>query len=298
MRARFALLYCCVVAVSAVPAAAQRHDVDPDRLLQAEAGDCLSFAAGAVRLAPIEGWWVREMARGRDLCLIISPEPTKRLPDDGIWLSYHVARPSNLTVNEELRRQLSGRLKTITSNDAKFSEASEFFIDSWPGIGVEFYDPGAAATRTPLKGRHLLVRTDWGIFELHASAPLNQFVSRSKKWADLWDSIHLEAPSIPEASVVPEARDAATLVGSWKSYRGRMRLRADGTIEIVPDSVNLLVDPNSSRLLRGRYEARGDLLFVTWKDGSRLNLRWRLRASDLLLTDHEGQISQLKRLFE
>lgn len=276
---------------------AQANDAHPEGAVQAEAGDSLSFGAGAVQLSPIRDWWIREVPQGRDIFLVMSPEPPKRLPDDGIWLTYHVAEPTTLPVSDELRGKLLSRLRATTDRAAKFSEASEFQIDSWPGIAVEFLIPASSST-PPLQGRHVLVRTDWGIFELHASAPRDQFDARSAMWAGLWKSIRLEAPKAKAEPVAQTTRDAAAVVGSWKSYRSRMRLRGNGTIEIVPDSVNLLIDPNSPQLLRGTYQARGDLLYVTWTDGSRLNFRWRSRQGDLFLTDHEGQISQLKRLLE
>ena len=50
--------------------------------------------------------------------------------------------------------------------------------------------------------------------------------------------------------------------------------------------------------LAGRFRAKNDLLHVVWDDGSKLNFRWKLSGSALLLTDHEGQISQLQRLYE
>ena len=50
--------------------------------------------------------------------------------------------------------------------------------------------------------------------------------------------------------------------------------------------------------LRGTYRAAGDVIYITWVDGSRLNLRWKLSKGKLLVTDHQGQISKLKPLIE
>ena len=46
------------------------------------------------------------------------------------------------------------------------------------------------------------------------------------------------------------------------------------------------------------FEAKEDLLLVEWKDGSKLNFRWKVKDGDLLLTDHEGRISKLRRIVE
>ena len=73
-----------------------------------------------------------------------------------------------------------------------------------------------------------------------------------------------------------------------------MQFRDDGRVVIIPDAL----DRNRpSKPLAGTFEARDDLVFIHWDDGSRLNLRWRLQDNDLFLTDHEGQISHLKRVF-
>ena len=50
--------------------------------------------------------------------------------------------------------------------------------------------------------------------------------------------------------------------------------------------------------LTGTFLAQEGLLLVTWDDGSKLNYRWRLLGHDLLLTDHQGRISHLRRLIQ
>jgi hypothetical protein len=50
--------------------------------------------------------------------------------------------------------------------------------------------------------------------------------------------------------------------------------------------------------LDGQFVAVGDLLFIAWRDGTRLNLRWYRNEDDLVLADHEGRVSRLKRLLE
>ena len=74
-----------------------------------------------------------------------------------------------------------------------------------------------------------------------------------------------------------------------------MRFTGDRRVVIIPDDLDSNRD---AKLLTGSFEARGDVIFVRWDDGSRLNLRWRSDGNDLFLTDHEGQISHLKRVFD
>ena len=303
----------CLVASSLTPCSAQSPGHRFARLpklrpvreetLQAEKRDTISFAAGAVDLQAPEQWWVQELPRGREVRLVLSPdEVSRRIPADSIWLCYHVLEASELAPEAELRNRLPTRLKLSTTAGTAPVEPVEFRLGPWAAIAQEFVSTQvsnpATGSSVSIRGRHVLVRTDWGIFELHAAAPVEQFETRAAAWAQVWDSIQLEAPrqpSLVETAAVPDAR---AILGSWKSYRSRVRLRPDGTITIVPDSVNLLTDSGTREAVEGTFEARGDLLFVTWRDGSLLNLRWRSRGTDLFVTDHEGQISQLKRLLE
>lgn len=313
---QFRLVGCCLCLVctfSSLCAAQQRvrrlerlpqvHPVSQSQLpddhgVRAEHGDSVSFAAGAVELVPPAGWWVGEIARGRDLLLVMSPAPAKRVPHDCLWLAYHPAAATGTPPDGELREMLPGRLQVATKNRAVTSGAVSLQFATRPAIASEFLITDDVGVGVLIRGRHVLVRTEWGILEIHASAPANEFEARSQVWTEVWDSIALQAPRLETPAAVAEVRDADTILGTWKSYRSRLRLGADGHITIVPDGVDLLSTGNSRDVLQGRFEARDDLLLVTWRDGSRLNFRWRARQNDLFLTDHEGQISQLKRLYE
>jgi hypothetical protein len=305
---------CLVVALFAAHLSAENSNSTrfvrlPDvRLTQVEgwpteAGDLVQFAAGAVEFRPPEGWWLGEIAHGREVRLVMAPEEPasrRRMPLDGIWITYHVAAPTDDQPVEELSRLLPRRIRLATSNLGTVGQPTSFELGPWPAVVAEFTVDSTREqpSRPSVRGRHILVRTEWGIFELHGSAAVERFEQRANLWAAMWTTIKLEQPVLPSRDVHPSIGDAALLVGSWKSYRSRMRLREDGRITIVPDSVNLLTTPDSPQLLSGNFQAQGDLLFVTWDDGSQLNFRWRARGSDLFLTDHEGQISQLKRLLE
>lgn len=305
----FYLLGLCPFGTCLTPCAAQRVGNHFARLpslqsvakdaVQADGSDSISFAAGAVQLKAPDGWWVQELPRRREVRLVLSPEEFgKRIPRDAIWLCYHVVGPSRMTREAELQGMLPGRLRLSTDATATASAPTVFQFGPWLAVAQEFVSSQSQADDVPIKGRHVLVRTDWGIFELHASAPVNRFETRTAAWTQVWKSIQLEAPANFSPYETTAVLEASAILGSWKSYRSRMRLRHDGTISIVPDSVNLLTTAGSPDVLEGTFESRGDLLFVTWRDGSRLNFRWRSRGSDLFLTDHEGQISQLKRLLE
>ena len=151
----------------------------------------------------------------------------------------------------------------------------------------------------------MLVATSLGLLELHAIAPAAEYQQRVADFNRFVSSLRFrKPPDFPDKRVANSIRDAAKILGTWKAFRSRITLTADGSVVIKPDDFQTAVaeaadraDPQSA-WLRGSFRASGDLLFITWEDKSRLNFRWRLRDEELLLTDHEGQISQLRRILE
>jgi hypothetical protein len=160
--------------------------------------------------------------------------------------------------------------------------------------------PGDLLAGQAVRGFHFVTVTSWGICELHTVCAESMLVARQAEWQALVDATTLEQQPIAAPIAVEQARDAELILGSWKSFRSRFRLYADGKIEISLDPKNPeTVDRSQpAQVLRGRYEAHENVLFVTWDDGSRTNYRWRLDQDSLLLTDHDGQISELRRLLE
>jgi hypothetical protein len=84
-----------------------------------------------------------------------------------------------------------------------------------------------------------------------------------------------------------------------------MQLHGDGRVQIWPDrpgaeltAFGVASSRPASAALDGQFVAVGDLLFIAWRDGTRLNLRWYRNEDDLVLADHEGRVSRLKRLLE
>jgi len=156
-----------------------------------------------------------------------------------------------------------------------------------------------------IRGSHVLVSTPWGLFEFHAQFPVNRYEEQLGEAARLLKHVKLNAPTVAKPGPTTEHTIAAAPIhGSWKAFRSRLRLSSDGSIEIALDRARIISPPQADRLpvgdelLQGQYRADGDLLFVQWRDGSKLNFRWKLNGDDLLLTDHEGQLSQLRRIAE
>ena len=272
--------------------------------------DLVLFAAGAVQIRPPAGWWVRELPFGREVRLVLSPSESrssKSLPVDGIWMSYHAQGKTQQNAESELLSLIQSRVRLAIGNAAAVKQPSLHRLENWPAVELEFERAEAVqGIRAPaVRGSHILVRTDWGIVEMHVSAPPDVYEHRSQEFERLLTELRLEEPQLRVRAVAPAVLDASDIVGVWKAYRSRLRLSEDGNIEIELDR-GRVVPPNgvdrryeyASMSLVGHFRAENDLLHVVWDDGSKLNFRWKLNGSNLLLTDHEGQISQLQRLYE
>ncbi len=260
-----------------------------------EPRDPVRFAGGRIELQVPDGWWAEEVPFGREVRLVIAPQrpaTVRKMPSDGMWMTYHAAAPAELQGDEALSRELAERMRA--GSNGRYSPATRFQFGQLPAAVAEFTASESSLASIPITGRHGLVRTEWGVFEFHASAPDAIVESRSNIWTATWESLKLNPPATANNSAQGGASGSNGIIGSWKSYRSQMRFSDDGRVVIIPDSTGT---NRSSSPLTGSFEARDDLVFVRWDDGSRLNFRWRREGNDLYLTDHEGQISHLKRVF-
>lgn len=256
----------------------------------------IRFAGGAIELQVPDGWWAQEVPFGREIRLVIAarrPTNLRKIPSDAMWMAYHAATPNESLGAETLSRELIERMQMVVGKDAKFSPPSPFPFGKWNAAVAEFTTKDPSSAASAITGRHVLVRTDWGIFEFHASAPDVIVETRSETWTRTWESLILNPPATVNDSSSRGMGDTITILGDWKSYRSRMRFSDDGRVVIVPDATG---NGRPANPVTGSFESRGDLVFVRWDDGSRLNFRWRIQGNDLYLTDHEGQISHLKRV--
>jgi hypothetical protein len=231
----------------------------------------------------------------------------KDLPDSGYWVCFHLSPSNSPNPQEYLTRQIRQRLIEVSAGKAEAVNSIQFRrIGPWDAAEVEFLLPPSPGTETgAIRGSHVLVSTPWGLFEFHMQFPANRYEEHLDEVAGLLRQVTLSAPRVADLGPPNAETVAASLIyGSWKAFRSRMRLGSDGSIEIAIDRVQLISPPPDgpvtlrNELLQGHYRADGDLLFVQWRDGSKLNFRWAIKGNDLLLTDHKGQISQLRRIAE
>lgn len=262
-------------------------------------GPFVVFAGGAVELRAPDGWIVYEIPFGREVRLVMSPLPLtgrRRMPLDGIWMTCHVDPPEQPIPFAKFGNRLAGEYGTLVS----FHEADDANLSGSTGMRQAF---SVGANGDTALGNHWLVRTDWGILEIVAIAPASQREARESLVQQLMATLKIGQPRRSSSHFVNTVHDAQPVLGAWKAWRSRLWLRENGRIVIQFDPrtnrpIDAAVSPEEigHNTITGRFEASGDLLLATFDDGSRLNLRWRTKDGNLLLTDHEGQITLLRRL--
>lgn len=280
----------CVVAAELL---APPPAIDEDR-------DIVTFAAGAIELALPPDWVATEVHVGREVRLYLTPRPLAeraRSKQSEVWITYHV-RTADMRPGE-LEAFAAQRLRRTAPDDATHGAGSRVDFAGHRAVRRDFH-----IVRGDIAGEHFVVPVEWGIVEIQSLLPAKSTADRETV-RDMLAGLVLRRPTIRREPSRSETRDATAVVGTWKAERSRMTLTAAGYISLeyhahgrrqIDLATARVMSP--PRRLEGRYEARGDLLLVAWGDGSRMNMRWQTADGDLLLTDHNGRISQLKRLLE
>jgi len=294
----------------------------PWHQVTAQDDELVLFAAGAVEAPAPPGWWVWELPQGREVRLAFAPRPPASLeqpPEIGFWVGYHFATQRQTNQARALSQFLAGRMQVVAQEATPVGQSRSFRLGHWLAVEQDFSLPVALpatgqlpdrrdsdASDSRLWGRHIAVRTPWGLFEVQARAPLATAHEAAAELAAWLNRVKFGPPRETTFEAQSATEAAASVFGCWKAYRSRMRLFGDGRIEILSDAPALVlpqpdprpIPPPRRELLVGRYHAEGDLLFVEWQDGSLLNLRWKRDGGELLLTDHDGRTSRLLRIYE
>lgn len=266
-------------------------------------------AAGAVTLRVPAKWEIAELPVRREVRLLMTPERQLEERDRraGIWLCFHYRQvvPSGL---DELTA--FAKRRHLEMEPGAVHQTSAFrAIDGHEAIELTFQ------AEEGWRGRYLAIVLPWGYCELQAEAGTTRWETFQPVFERVISSLRFRPPREPRSEPIPETRDAVAILGTWKSYRGRFRLHPDGRVELVTDQpssalgigeagvgeTGALTDARRARevsVISGRLRAQGDILFIEWDDGSKLNFRWRHERDRLLLTDHHGRTTQLRRILE
>ena len=260
-------------------------------------------AAGAVTMSFPTTWTVHEVPVRREIRLVLRPNELRDSEQSAanrveFWLSYH--HQSGLGNDaQQLRRFAKNRVAAITRGRLDIDDLRATSIDSYPAIQVTFHYELMETNRI---ARYIAAVAPWGHVELQTSTLAEDWAGHEGMFSEIVNSIRLAQPSVSQRMVVGSVHDASPILGSWKSYRGRMRLVDDGRVEIVADQAfsyeSTEGTTETSKKIIGQFRAQQDLLFIEWADGSQLNFRWRLAGNRLLLTDHNGRMTQLHVILE
>ena len=277
--------------------------------------DVVLHSGGAVGFRSPLGWRVSETAVGREIRLILTPgSPPRRIDHlvDAIWICYHAQRVEDYQATRSraanpLASFVVTRVQKTAGRDSVLGKPLEKRIAEHLGWAMSFESPAAVQKKLPARrGIHLALATRHGVFEARLIAPVALYNERRRGWDKLLASLTLAAPRELADRPPPHLAAATDLLGSWKSTRGRLRVQSDGRLELrfdrdgvfpVDIAGNVSYEDRVTELA-GRYRAEGDLLRVTWDDGSRTNYRWRRERAELFLTDHTGRASQLRLIYE
>ena len=283
------------------------QDFGPTLAPPADERPLIQFAGGALEFRLPQGWQATELPVGREVRLVLAPidRSTPVQPAAGrIWLACHAPGVYDEQAGEMAQRMAS-RVAKATQGRGRVLRTRTIEVARHRGWQSDFVIPRHDDPKTPhIVGWHILLQTDSGLREVHLAALAQQATYVRAVGDDVLRSLALRPPREHAlAPIADTAQDAAQVLGAWKSLQSRFYLDAAGNIAIQADRPTRLSlgpgDRSASKpppVLRGQFVAQGDLLRVTWSDGSRLNYRWSLSKGDLLLTDHDGNISQLRRL--
>lgn len=280
-------------------------------------------AGNAVRFSIPHDWHVHEIGRGREVRLLISPSPIDGKASDvtdGLWLTLeYYPNGLNPETDERLRAlalaslesALKGQYRTtairIISHRGHVAANIDFLVETQPkakSVHLTSRSPQREQeTTVESRGFHMLVQTAWCRCRLHAMAPAEVYDARLPEFESILDQLRFEQPEVNSQEVLAQVSDAASILGSWKAYAARLRLHGDATVEVVTDTPFRFqtADGTAEHVgneVAGVFQARGDLLLIQWRDGSKLNYRWRLAGDRLLMTDHEGRMTSLVRIAE
>jgi hypothetical protein len=261
--------------------------------------DIVLMSGGAIEIQVPIGWHANEIPIGREMRVWLTRERwhSAAPPTNGVWLNFHwLGREPD---QQELGRRISYRAERLARRPIATGSVRDSTIGGFQAVTQEV--DGAE-----LRGWFALVAVKTGMLEIATVADPAHYKRHRAAAESVIDGIRVHSPQIRRPKLAANILDAGPAVGLWKALRGRLRFGEDGRVSITFDQdENYSLDSSGSTnfersvsRLTGQYQAQQDIIYVTWDDGSRINYRWRLYEEQLLLTDHNGRVSQLLRLVD
>ena len=291
------LLSCAAGHLCGPSAANAQSDAPPASVLENAARDkrtVIMHAGGIVNLTVPSAWNVSEKPFAR----LVRLELSSHHRDDKIWLCHHY-RPTRQQAGTEqtLLERAVKRLNEWSENELTVRQSTMTNIGAYRAGRIDFHVTIPPFASSP--GIYLLVDLPWGWCDIYGTSKSPAGLPEIER---ILASLRMKPPQMDSGQPVFDVLDARPILGSWKAFQSRLRLKGNGIITIATDQPFEFASEqktiHSGREISGRFTARDDLLFIVWDDNSKLNYRWRLRNDKLLLSDHQGKMTQLNRIVE
>lgn len=277
------------------------------RLQVAEPHQVVRFAGRTVEFAVPPQWTVKQVPLPGEIRVLAGPGDVPDEPlqmERGLWIAYHriEAGASKVSLEAELRDRLPGAAGRAF-RAAGGPQALQ--VGAFAGLMQMVQVAPGDLDGLPRRASYILVRTTWGLLEAWAVTTVGSVDQVQPGLQMALTSLRLNPPAALAAATAANLADAAAALGSWKGRQVAMHFLPEGRVRLDFDAVQTLApgrdDQASSagpgRNIEGSFAAQDDMIFITWDDGSQLNYRWKLLEGELLLMDHTGSSSRLKRLF-
>jgi hypothetical protein len=277
------------------------------RLQVAEPHQIVRFAGRTIEFAVPPEWTVKQVPLPGEIRVLAGPGD---LPDDplqlerGLWIAYHriEAEASAASLEAELRNRLpraAGRVFRAAGGPQPLR------VGAFAGLMQMVQVAPGDLDGLPRRASYILVRTTWGLLEAWAATTVGSTDEVQPGLQMALTSLRLNPPTALAPVSANGIADAQSALGSWKGRQIAMHFLPEGRVRLDFDAVQILApsrDDQSStvgvgRHIEGSFAAQDDVIFITWDDGSQLNYRWTMHEGELLLMDHTGNSSRLKRLF-
>ncbi len=289
-----------------VPTAAPAGGDDEGRPV-GETHHVVLFAGRTVEFAVPRAWTVKQVPLSGEIRVLAGPGDVPAEPhrlERGIWIAYHRsdAQP-DVSLDTELRERLP---KGVAVEFLPSGAPQALRVGGYAALKQHLELAAVRDDAMPRRATYVITRTPWGLLEALGVTGLYAGDDVRPALKTALASLRFNPPAALRPASAPGIADAQAALGSWKGQQLSLHLLPEGRVRLDFDAVTTLTmeregntpSRNAGKQIEGTFTAHGDILFITWDDGSKLNYRWRVQANELLLMDHTGQSSRMMRLFD
>ena len=265
------------------------------------------FAGRTIEFAVPRVWTVKQVPLPGEIRVLAGPGDLPAEPhllERGIWIAYHRtdAQP-DVPLDAELRERLP---KSVAVEFLPSGAPQALRVGGYAALKQNLELAAVSDEAMPRRATYVIARTPWGLLEALGVTGLYAENDVRSALKTALASLRFNLPAALPPVSAPGIAEAQAALGSWKGRQLALHLLPDGRVRLDFGAITALTreregnapSRNAGKQVDGTFTAHGDILFITWDDGSQLNYRWRVQANELLLMDHTGQSSRLMRLFD